>query len=897
MNLKDSSGRLKVSNVWLPKLRFPELELYEETIGRKQNEYENLRQLAHKMEVYKDALKPFERSDDEIRQYYGVDVWSADLWIALRNQYIISKDDPLDNNFSGLINYIREDPENLILRDVGRNVGVAEEQIGFWTVEGAAPGYVELVKNYLISLVNKLSPAQLNFEDAWRRLDTDGNNLSLEEKEDLIKNRLAEFKLFPEVINAVRNYNKFAKAYKQHVNDMVSSASGDERIDNFMVGFSPKDMSSFDQEDGIGTKRAKFIESRGVFCDWQASFFEPEGDAIGVLKLPNIYENELLTMAGLFEVTNNQESFDPFLRLHSKYRTDLLSNLYENDADSKKNMNLIGDALAEYIYTISFNNMMLHFNSQLKPFHEIVVKDSKKMINGLVYHPKNIVEDLNTYDIKRYKENKLYNISVIKNLVSDEERASFGSDREIKRWLSYYLLKGIYIAITEDNSLTNRYTRGGEVDINGEITFPSRPGTYNNRDIIDDIILPIIENTKRDIRVNSGSGGHGSQENNDISLPNDLGVILQTNGDTSEYLDDVNSESICAALGGLQEGIRKANDHIFRDEMDKLGVYIYKDMVVFILSQFRKMLDSNEISFTPSFFGMLTSRYSHCVNGRMEGTMATFPLLLMNHLAYVNMPFDDIIGLSSYLAVYSVIKEFMNFDLGVSRDGQRIETDRESATVGSYALSMIGTPIKDILENGSEIISEQGLFGFPEEDDDMFDWRGSENLIINCVKHILQILSPGSSNTKVENMFFGSFNGGTPAEMEFSSLLQRDSLNREKTSQIQEIIDNIEDEDKRADLNDYTDILIMLKKYEFGGNRNGDYQKLMHDIAKKVITPNRLISWFMRPGNNQLVNLIFDAYKKHSNHFDNIVYGNMTKTEVKQMLTDVLIDSGWVQSN
>lgn len=867
------------NGVRTPKLLFPQLTLNEVAIGHIrpysvsdadwqifENAYSD----------YCDVARDYLMTDAQLRsEYCDHDAVTA-MFNAFK-QHFDNCNTARDSTYRALREFIdSEDGTQLIQNftnvfSVGalRAAGVPEDEI-----QDSLLAYVFQHKDNFLRNLDEISLTKRELERIKRQLGLPDN------AESFIPKR----KILPRIRQAIEKYNAFADAFRSHVTAYAVEdvmGGGDERfLEGAGIALPVSESESFDvSSDG------KFIGDYNLFTEWHNKFYAREANSVGILahQIDDGHGgDDLIGVSGLTSYQEGDASYDVYTRLSNEFINRL------NGVNKRAS-----DALVEQVYRISFINIMLRKDGDRILYTKLIDR-IKNMLRNNSYHSERNISLIPQYTVTQETASGLYDIHGIGALLPQQDRDL--SIDQLRELLAYYFAKGLYFCLTNDFQMANHYNRNGEVGRGGDFSysFPSQytGGCVNRLKERDGLFDILIERAKRE----------RNYEDFSRKFP-DLAIALLSNGDTADHMY---SERYVTALRLLKDNLWSDNNGVFfniqNDVVGSGGIFCEQEFVRLIVSRLRR-LDVHDANgkvpdFNPGWIGTMMSRFSHCLNGRTEGTINLFSCMLPSY-PFENgnaLDFMSIMKALSFLAAKDIINTTFNFSLHA--DGS---DNREEATFAGAVSNYLG---------------ENSLFGMVPNPH-FYLWAKGSSLSANCVAVILSTLNthlnrnavPGEgvseadkariAQTSLRNRICDILRHRrvadpvyTEAERPFVDFLRARS--RQITGEIQRAIANINNETDRRKVQEACEIFTILQRDLIDSHDNlPEYKEQVTRIAKMVVNSSNIIDWFIR--NDTLFKVAFDAYKQ-SNYCPpqnrNANFDTMTKVQKKQALLDMLVAFG-----
>lgn len=491
--------------------------------------------------------------------------------------------------------------------------------------------------------------------------------------------------------DAIEQFNKFSGALKTHVRKFVSRNTFDE---SFLI----KSLVEFFDGASQGFEHV-FVNS-----EWS--------DETGILKHIKDSDMDFSNRGLLFRPQEygpmDSREYDP----HFRVKSELILQVERLDPR-------FGDALAQQVYVRSTLNLFVDspFKGSMRPF-EVAVSQMK----NVDYIPVNPISEMMNY--RGISNNDMYDFrpAVLANIPVDMLE-TIGTNLKLRSTFLYYLYKAFYVSMTDDLSFEKHYTAQGVEDRRGHICFPSTYPSAESKDNIMEwahnirttLFEPLLE-----------------QMNNTMQIKENFRNFLGANGDTTVYADNGRWHDAIYRFKGQLETIAY---NMVNDKFDQFGIFCSDDIVKFLTCAIKLDLnggndtvvnrDSGEIirldGRNYQLYGTLASRYSHCPNGRMEGTITAFALIFESCNSN-SLDFAKLMKVASYLISLQNCQEVFNF-----------KSHHEEATYFGYVLYILGN---------------HEMLGFRRLGGDAIPWRKDEILEQNFISKICSLICTSGVTTQ-----------------------------------------------------------------------------------------------------------------------------------------------------
>ncbi|MBQ3564894.1 MAG: hypothetical protein IJA14_01965 [Alphaproteobacteria bacterium] len=812
-------GDVRVQNaIYPPKLYFPILSFKNGV----RNRIDALRQGQGVIDEFFEASRYFDSTDERIQN--AVDQnrpGEVNFWTELHNAYT-QDTTARDTNFRRLRNLINNNPDD------NRSAALFGYAFDLPEAEGSPQEHADRIYNDLNQRLQRLVAAARQLPQNQRMT-----------AEEINRARADAVKI--STYDAIGKYNVFATALQEHIDEFVHSTQSDRLMqDN-------------------GTKISDFLNTPTSFTPfessrtlWISDLLQPtlqQGYRVGMLRYvlnraANLQDRKLFMHSYLLQ--NGPKI--PYLQVHS----DLLN--YLRDIDARLSI-----ALAQHVYLQSFVNLFAH---PIEPLRDPAVRAMRDLLVDQNYVP--------VYDIAQigrctvYPNNDHYGTAVLDSLIPQNHLALFNTHDKLKRRLTYYLLKGAYLCMTNDSAFTQRY---------GGYSFPAQyPQNLDQEwgsNTVNTLFNSISNSLPRNMNVTP---------QNQRALAEQWAVFFGANGDVAD------AGRFRDAADTVRSDLISACSYIWDDPQGQGGVFCNEHIVRFIVDYLMTTLDDQNPTIVPHIFGLMTNRWRHCVNGRSQGTLALLPQIfsLRRISPTEDIPFNEMMGVMAFAAAQGPLQIGLKF--GVHHSGQ-VDTQEEATRFG-YAMSILG---------------EKELFGLSDLRNGngyLHPWESVSSLKYNFINQVLSNLpnKPDRfSVTKRLRLILDldrNLNGQAPLtqnELTFKSFLQHPTA--QIPQDIQDAINAINDVSKREEVQTFCDCLSFTAKV---GSNDYGYKDLIQDIAKRVATPRRMIDYFMKEENRAVKNLLLNAYKKHK-RLQLASVENLNTDKQEKMIFDAFAEFGVFQ--
>lgn len=693
----------------------------------------------------------------------------------------------------------------------------------------------------------------------------------------------------------IEDYNAFVRAFQKHLKQKAVDNDGSQ-IETSPCTF--EELQAFTPHPGFVDMR--LIKDRSLFDRFSRALF---GDGIFGYEKDN-KGNDFEFVAGPGNIRDGIR--EPYVKL-VKNSPDGGSYLeYLKGIDAR-----LENAVLENIYRISFVRMLLESDfvkednvTYIRNYDIEIENVRNAMLVG--YRAMHDVDRLDGFGVVR--DNAHYDISRIEHFIPQAHLNALQDDQDLRGNLLYYIYKGLYLILTEDDNLERHYDANGNLIEHGGVTFPAN---YNYGEVINlhkTLLGPLLHRLYCEAErvVNNVTPRLKT-----ASISNDETMDLNTDTvDGRKNLFNNIWKNLVGQYGGIRGTIignrmgdipqfaswnNVISSTTLPDVMGRTGIFFNKSVVKFIVSCLKQKLDNTPPNVVEFWMGMLLSRYSHCQNGRVEGTSKFFPLALGAYNFAENLNFTDLMNVFCSIAVRNIISRYLDF----SRTWGG-EDFNEEANASSYAMSLIG-------EDG-------GMFGITSIDG-LNQHIAIGSLQANYIANILKKLRPAIRSEELKQKIYAiqsinyksagfSLDLGrgcwkrreqvqgyfTPEERSYLQLLCCCYLETPSaiTEELRAVITRVRDETLQKEIETYCQI------YAIVGQCNGTptvsyYKSMLKRIVEYVVTPSRIVEELMKDDN--ALRMILNAYKTYKGRTDASI-AHMNPQQLKGMLLDALVDFG-----
>lgn len=635
---------------------------------------------------------------------------------------------------------------------------------------------------------------------------------------------------------AIGKYNVFATALQEHIDGFVHSTQSDGLMQNNGTKISDflNTPMSFTPFESSRTLWISDLLQPTLLQDYRVGMLQYVLNRVANLRDINLFMHSYLSQNG---------PKIPYLQVHS----DLLNYLRGIDAR-------LSIALAQHVYLQSFVNLFAH---PIEHLCDPAVGAMRDLLKEQNYVP--------VYDIAQigrctvYPNSDHYGTEVLDRLIPQNHLALFNTHDKLKKRLIYYLLKGAYLCMTNDSAFTQGY---------GGYSFPAQYPQNLDQNWGSHTVWSLFDSI-----FNSLPWNMNNTPQNQLALAEQWAVFFGGNGDVA----DAGQFRDAAAI--VKRGLISACSNIWTDPQGQGGVFCNEHIVRFIVDYLMTTLDDQNPTIVPHIFGLMSNRWEHCVNGRSQGTLALLPQIfsLRRISPAENITFNEIMGVMAFIAAQSPLQIGLNF--GVHHSGQ-IDTQEEATRFG-YAMSILG---------------ERELFGLSslernDNRDVLHHFTSVPHLQCNFINQVLSNLPNKPRSFSVTERLklilrlpLGQNEHPAPLtqdELTFKSFLQHPTA--QIPQNIQAAINAINDVSKREEVQTFCDCLSFTAQYD-------SYEDLIQRVAKRVVTPRRMVDFFMKEENIAVKNLLLNAYKKHK-RLQLASVENLNTDQQKQMIFDAFAES------
>ena len=315
---------------------------------------------------------------------------------------------------------------------------------------------------------------------------------------------------------------------------------------------------------------------------------------------------------------------------------------------------------------------------------------------------------------------------------------------------------------------------------------------------------------------------------------------------------------------------------VYNNVLDNLEnqyeIYFNESLVQFIayyLMQNVPHLDFSSPSSDTIFtaLGMLSSRYGHCQNENVEGSLAAFLSFLSEFDQNIVTNFQTIMPMVTYIAAQKLVRDILDpegreghfYDINVLQ--KVLARKLVEALSSSHGVNL---QRNEIISRGNELCSAYILYGH---------FHDYELPFRELFRHSMQTSYRNDNNAwtrEVEN---------------WKNDFLRAFPNQTLPNSVQNAINAIQDESKRDIVQKCCDSFMSL------GINN--YQTAIGDVAIKALTPQKLVEWLLNQ--EALANMVFNAYKLYKNLDRRLTLQSLTPMLRQALLLDAFNDSGLFQ--
>ena len=844
------------SHIYLPKLQFPILSINRELEDRIRANERHAQNLEQAYNAFIAARREFIRDADQVAadEYFNfeiIDNANVIFWTALRDAYEqdIRAGDQDYSRLRAIIN-----ARNGVFMNYVNAAAVYQRVV----LGNDVPQLEDVIR---IDMLENFTRRINELAQATRAVPLNLRNMTDEDLRARIPNN-TEIKLY----HAVKGYNKFAEALQSHINKFVSSEVIDADINE--SGASIEDLDSYQSDNPMFSKAKElhFVPSLTLFESWFQNFYNPtQPGTVGMLQYPPLLRNrDFFDQANgpAFLFLNPRSvvtSFNPYLGVHSK----LLRFLTRIDPR-------LSSALTQQLYSLSFINMFeqpLMSTPGTSSFPFTIFEKAVTLMTGprRTYTPTNDIGQIGNFSVVS-NDRRLYDLSVIASFIPAADRELFNTHEKLSKQFLYWLLRGYYVAMTSDVNLEKRFDQDGSEAQNGTISFPNECPNLPKEEfrrwarntIIDGLFRPMMEEMLR----------------NPALISSHFKNLLSENGDYGHMVGNGNWYRF--VLDGFYRSLTQNFKGLYNNVLDNLenqyGIYFNESLVQFIAYYLMQSVPHLDLSSQSSdtiitALGMLSSRYGHCQNGNVEGSLAAFLSFLSEFDPNIVTNFQTIMPMVTYIAAQKLVRDILDPE---GREGHFYDINVLQKVLARKLVEALSSSHGVNLQRNEIISHGNELCAIYIPDRNFHDY---ELPFRELFRHSMQASYHDDNDAwtrEVEN---------------WKNDFLRVFPNRTLPSRVQNAINAIQDESTRDIVQKCCDSFMSL------GINN--YQTAIGDVAIKALTPQKLVEWLLNQ--EALANMVFNAYKLHKNLDRRLTLQSLTPMNRQALLLDAFNDSGLFQ--
>lgn len=844
------------SNIYLPKLQFPILSINRELEDRIRANERHAQNLEQAYNAFIAARREFIRDADQVAadEYFNFEILdnaNVIFWTALRDAYEqdIRAGDQDYSRLRAIIN-----ARNGVFMNYVNAAAVYQRVV----LGNDVPQLEDVIR---IDMLENFTRRINELAQATRAVPLNLRNMTDEDLRARIPNN-TEIKLY----HAVKGYNKFAEALQSHINKFVSSEVIDADINE--SGASIEDLDSYQSDNPMFSKAKElhFVPSLTLFESWFQNFYNPtQPGTVGMLQYPPLLQNRdffdpedgpaFLFLNPRSVVT----SFNPYLGVHSK----LLRFLTRIDPR-------LSSALTQQLYSLSFINMFeqpLMSTPGTSSFPFTIFEKAVTLMTGprRTYTPTNDIGQIGNFSVVS-NDRRLYDLSVIASFIPAADRELFNTHEKLSKQFLYWLLRGYYVAMTSDVNLEKRFNQDGSEAQNGTISFPNKCPNLPKEEfrrwarntIIDGLFKPRMDRMVE----------------NPALISSHFKNLLSENGDYGDRVGQ--GDWYRPVLNGFYLSLTQNFNGLYNNVLDNLenqyGIYFNESLVQFIAYYLMQSVPHLDLS-SPSSdtiitaLGMLSSRYGHCQNGNVEGSLAAFLSFLSEFDQNIVTNFQTIMPMVTYIAAQKLVRDILDPE---GREGHFYDINVLQKVLARKLVKALSSSHGVNLQRNKIISHGNELCAIYIPDRNFHDY---ELPFRELFRHSMQASYHDDNDAwtrEVEN---------------WKNDFLRVFPNRTLPSRVQNAINAIQDESTRDIVQKCCDSFMSL------GINN--YQTAIGDVAIKALTPQKLVEWLLNQ--EALANMVFNAYKLHKNLDRRLTLQSLTPMNRQALLLDAFNDSGLFQ--